>query len=74
MELNLGSSEIVTSVGFHVYGGDLAPGIVADLLGQLGWRALDSTSETGFFDPTDAVLSYMRWRKYRDSLIDTKSP
>src|SRR5438477_1811239 len=40
MELDLGSSEIVTSVAFHVYGGDFAPGIVADLLGQLGWRAL----------------------------------
>jgi len=74
MDLDLGSSETVTSVAFHVYGGDLAPGIVADLLGQLGWRALDSTSETGFFDPTDAASSYQRWREYRDSLIDTQSP
>lgn len=73
MELHLGSSEIVTSVAFHVYGGDLAPGIVADVLGQLGWRALDSTSETGLFDPTGAASSYTRWREYRDSLIDTES-
>jgi hypothetical protein len=68
MEIDLGSSEIATSVAFHVYGGDLAPGIVADLLAQFGWRALDPASKTGIFDPSDASSSYERWRQYRDNL------
>ena len=70
MEINLGSSEIVTAVAFHVYGGELAPGIVADLLEQFGWRALDPASESGFFDSNGAASSYARWRQYRDRVIE----
>ena len=70
MEINLGSSEIVTSVAFHVYGGDLASGIVADLLEQFGWRALDGVSASGFFDARSAASSYARWRQYRDRVIE----
>jgi hypothetical protein len=69
IEFNMDSSEIVSSLTLHIRGGDLAPGVVADLLAAFGWRALDSQSETGLFDPRQAEASWQRWRAYRDRVI-----
>ena len=73
VQFHLGSSEIVTSVAVHVYDGEFAPAIVADLLGQLGWRALDPASVTGLFDPSTAEESYARWRDYRGRVTKPKN-
>jgi hypothetical protein len=70
IEVNIGNGEILESFAFHVRGGDLAAAVVADILQELGLRALDPSSETGIFDPTTAKESLQRWRKYRNQIID----
>jgi len=67
IEINIGDDDPVQSFAFHVRGGDLAAGVVADVIRQLGLRALDTgRDDGGFFDPDDAVASLRRWRAYRD--------
>jgi len=70
IEVSMGDVEQVDSFAFHVRDGDLAAFVVADILRQLGLRALDSSSPSGIFeldgDPADGLR---RWRDYRDSLV-----
>ena len=64
----MGSDEIVDCIALFVRGGDIAAGVVADIIGRLGLRALDASSGD-FFDPATAVESLRRWRAYRDRVI-----
>jgi hypothetical protein len=70
VEFNMGSADVVESFALHVRGGDAAAGFVADLLSRCGWRAFDTASASGIFDPANAVASLERWRRYRDSVIN----
>lgn len=71
IDVNVGDEEPVMCVAFHVYGGEAAPGVVADMLDGLGLRGLDcgGDSETGFFDREAAEGSFRRWREYRDHVL-----
>ena len=73
VEFNIGSDEEVEGFALHVRGGDAAAGFVADLLERCGWRALDTSSSSGIFDPTAALESMRRWRSYRDNVLMTNS-
>lgn len=68
IEVSMGSDEIVDCIALFVRGGDTAAGVVADIVGRLGLRALD-TGTGDFFDPATAVESLRRWRAYRDRVI-----
>jgi hypothetical protein len=68
IEVSMGSDEIVDCIALFVRGGDIAAGVVADIIGRLGLRALD-TGSGDFFDPATAVESLRRWRAYRDRVI-----
>jgi hypothetical protein len=69
IECNIGDDEEVTSFVLHVRGGDVAAGLVSDLLSRSSWRAFDSASESGLFDPASAVDSFGKWRAYRDRIL-----
>ena len=69
IEFSMDSSENVTGLTLHVRGGELAPGVVAEVLAAFGWRALDPQSETGLFDPRQAEASWRRWREYRNRAV-----
>jgi hypothetical protein len=69
IEVNLGGKDPVESFAFHVRSGDMAAGIVSDILDHLGLRALDPGSDSGFFDRDGAVASLTAWRAYRDHVL-----
>ena len=69
VEFNIGSDTNVESFAMHIRGGDAAAGFVADLLSRCGWRAFDTASESGIFDPANALESLQRWREYRNRVI-----
>jgi hypothetical protein len=70
IEINMGRDEQVESFAFHVRGGDLAIGVVAEILDNLGLRAVDPQSETGaLFTPASARESLGAWRAYRDAAL-----
>jgi hypothetical protein len=68
IEASIGSDETVDCIALFVRGGDIAAGVVLDIVGRLGLRALD-TGTGDFFNPATAVESLRRWRSYRDRAI-----
>jgi hypothetical protein len=69
IEISLGSRDPVEGFAFHVRGGDLAVGVVADILDDLGLCAIDPGSSTGLFSRDDAAGSLERWRQFRDAVV-----
>lgn len=69
VEFNIGGADEVESFAMHVRGSDAAVGFVTDLLLRCGWRAFDSGSATGIFDPASARESLQKWRAYRDRIV-----
>ena len=55
IELNLGSDEELQDFALHVRGDERAPTVVAHILGELGMRALDPSSDSGLFEQ-DPIL------------------
>lgn len=71
IEVNIpDDDDLLMGFAFHVRGGVTAVGIIADILDQLGLRAIDGGSDTGFFDRDKAQASLLRWRTYRDQVIN----
>jgi len=71
IEIGMGNEEEVESVVFHVYGGELAPGVIVAILRALQLRALDSATGE-IFNEAEAADSFMKWQKYRDKIrLDT---
>ncbi len=69
IEVSISAADPVQSFAFHVRGGDMAVGVVADILEQLGLQAIDPQSDSGLFDSTTAADSLRRWRAYRDQVV-----
>jgi len=69
IEVNVGPEDPVQGFAFHIGGGAMAAGIVADILETLDLRALDPQSDTSLFDAAQAVDSLRRWRLYRDQVV-----
>lgn len=69
LEFSMGVDEDVHSFTIHVHGGGGAAGLVVELLGRYGWRAIDPASDTGIFDPGSAPASLEKWRGYRDRVV-----
>jgi hypothetical protein len=70
IELDMGKADQVQSFTFHVREGDLAVGVIAEILGYLSLRAVDPQSESGtIFTPKSAIESLETWRAYRDSVV-----
>jgi hypothetical protein len=68
IEDNIGDADPVRGFAFHVRGGDMAVGIVANVLERLGLRALDPGSGSGFFERDTAVASLTAWRNHREQV------
>ena len=73
VEFNIGNATNVESFAMHIRGGDAAVGFVADFLSRCGWRAFDTSSESGIFDPANAIESLRRWREYRDHVLRSEN-
>jgi len=69
VEVNLGDDEVLTAFAFHVRGGDASVGLIAEILGRIGLRALDPESDSGIFDASVALASLEKWRAYRDRIV-----
>lgn len=70
IEVNLGDEAVVKGFAFHVRGGGAAAAVVSDVLKHLGFRAFDTASENGMFEPgAHAEESMRRWRAYRDTVL-----
>ena len=67
IEIGMGNDEDVESIVFHVYGGELAPGVVVAILKALQLRALDSATGE-IFNEAEAADSFIKWQKYRDKI------
>lgn len=65
IEVSMGSDEIVDCIALFVRGSDIAAGVVADIVGRLGLRALDAGTGD-FFNPATAAGSLRKWWAYRD--------
>jgi len=71
IEVNLGEDTEVNGFAFHGRGGDLAVGVIADILDHLNLGALDGGNhDNGFFDPERSIESLRKWRAYRDYVVD----
>ena len=73
IEIGMGNKEDVESIAFHVYGGELAPGVVVAILRALQLRALDSATGE-IFNEAQAADSFMKWQKYRDKILLDSRP
>ncbi|MFC4309465.1 hypothetical protein ACFPN2_10270 [Steroidobacter flavus] len=70
IEVNLGDAPIVQGFAFHVRGGNTAAAVISDILAHMGFRAFDTASESGMFEPGAAAEESMsRWRTYKDSVL-----
>jgi hypothetical protein len=69
LEVSLGDDEIVEHFVIHVRSGEASIGVIAAVLEDLGYRALDPQAETGIFDPAAAASGLARWLAYRDRVI-----
>jgi hypothetical protein len=71
IEIGMGNDEDVEAIVFHVYGGELAPGVVVAILRTLQLRVLDSATGE-IFNAAEVADSFMKWQKYRDKIrLDT---
>jgi hypothetical protein len=67
IEVNLGAEDPISSFAFHVRGRETALFVIADVLNDLGCRAVAPGAQTGIFSlDSDALEAYARWRAYRD--------
>jgi hypothetical protein len=65
----MGANDEVDSFALHVRGGDLAIGLIAELLDRLKVSAIDPQSDNGIFERDAAVERLRRWRAYRDQVV-----
>lgn len=68
IEVNL-SDDPVRDFALHIRGGDIAVGLIGQVLRRLDAHALDPQSEAGLFSTDTAPASLQRWRAYRDAVI-----
>jgi hypothetical protein len=69
IEINMGKDEECSGFCFHVRGSAAAAGVVAAILEELKFRALDTAHESGFFTVgPDAVEAFRKWKAYRDQV------
>lgn len=70
IEFNMGKEGASTGFALHVRGGPQAAFVVRLLLDALRLRALDPSSETGFFALDDgSTEGFEAWRKFRDAAL-----
>lgn len=51
IEVNIGPGEVLDGFAFHIRGGDAALVVVADILRELGLRAIAPCTESGILEP-----------------------
>jgi len=71
MEISIGKDDPVDGFAFHVRGGALSGAVIAEILVQLGARAIDPQAENGLFDVGTAERSLARWQEYKAAVISS---
>jgi hypothetical protein len=69
IEVNIAPEEVLDSFAFHIRGGPEALLVVADILRELGLRALAPGTESGFFELAELGPAYAQWQAYRQQVV-----
>ena len=69
IEVNIGPEDVLDSFAFHVRGGSEALFVIADILRELGLRAIAPGTESGFFELADLEPAYAQWQAYRRQVV-----
>ena len=69
MEISIGKDDPVGGFEFHVRGGEFAGAAIAEILEQLGARAMDLQAWNGLFDVRIARHSLARWQQYKAAVV-----
>ncbi len=72
IEVDIGEEDPSNGFALHIRGGGEAAGFVADVLQRLGVRALDPSSDSGFFDLEKSAGGFRKWKAYRDQVAGRK--
>jgi len=72
IEVNIRAEDPCSGFALHVRGSSEAAGFVAEVLQRLGVRALDPSSETGFFELERSREGFRKWQAYRDQIVSKK--
>src|ERR1700746_942605 len=72
IEVNIGVEDPSNGIALHIRGSGDAAGLVAEILRRLGVRALDTASDTGFFDSEKSRERFRKWQAYRDQVTSKK--
>jgi len=68
VEFNVGDDEIVDNAMLHVRAADAVVARIIALIGQEGWKAIDTTAGE-FLAAPDDTAGIAGWRAYRDAVI-----
>jgi hypothetical protein len=69
IEVNIGPEDVLDSFAFHVRGGQEALFVVAEILRDLGLRAIAPGTESGFFELAELGPAYAQWQAYRRQVV-----
>jgi hypothetical protein len=69
IEVNIGPEDVLGGFAFHVRGGPEALFVVADILRELGLRAIAPGTESGFFGLAELGPAYAQWQAYRRQVV-----
>jgi hypothetical protein len=72
IEVNIGPEDPSNGFAFHIRGSGEAAGFVYEILQRLRVRALDSSSDAGFFDLEKSREGFGKWQAYRDQVVTKK--
>jgi len=72
IEVNIGVENPSNGFALHIRGSEEAAGLVAEILQRLGVRALDTASDTGFFNAEKGKESFRKWQAYRNQVLIKK--
>jgi len=69
VEVNIGPEDPVQGFALHVRDGQEALLVVANILAELGLRAIAPGTESGFFDLSELGIAYSQWQAYRRQVV-----
>lgn len=70
IDVNLGQDDPVTGFAFHLYGSEEGLFIIADILDELGVRALAPGTESGLFELDRTTEAFLWWSEYRKQIVN----
>jgi hypothetical protein len=70
IEVNITLEDPSNGFALHIRGGEHVLGFVHELFTRLGVRALDPSSDSGFFDMEKSHAGFQKWQAYRNQIAN----